>query len=64
MSVLFIMLPVALLIAGGAVIAFVRAARSGQYDDLDTPACRMLLDDDAPPQASRGQADGRSRRQG
>ena len=48
MSVLYIMVPAALLIAGAAVMAFVRAARSGQYDDLDTPACRMLSDDDAP----------------
>jgi cbb3-type cytochrome oxidase maturation protein len=49
MSVLFIMLPVALLIAGTAILAFARAAKSGQYDDLDTPACRMLMDDDQPP---------------
>jgi cbb3-type cytochrome oxidase maturation protein len=48
MSVLFIMLPIALLIAGVAVCAFARAAQSGQYDDLDTPACRMLLDDSDP----------------
>jgi cbb3-type cytochrome oxidase maturation protein len=46
MSVLYIMLPIALLIAGMALAAFIRAARSGQYDDLDTPACRILMDDD------------------
>lgn len=49
MSVLYIMLPAALLIAGAAVLAFIRAARAGQYDDLDTPACRMLLEDDPGP---------------
>ncbi len=48
MSVLYMMVPAALLIAAGAVVAFVRAAKSGQYDDLDTPAYRMLADDDAP----------------
>ena len=46
MSVLFVMLPAALLIAGGAAYAFIRCAKSGQYDDLDTPALRMLSDDD------------------
>jgi cbb3-type cytochrome oxidase maturation protein len=28
------------------VAAFVWAARRGQYDDLDTPALRMLNDDE------------------
>jgi cbb3-type cytochrome oxidase maturation protein len=44
-SVLFIVLPLALLIVGAAVVAFVWSARSGQMDDLDTPAVRMLHDD-------------------
>ena len=46
MSVVFIVLPLALLIVGAGVWAFVRATLSGQYDDLDTPALRMLHDDD------------------
>jgi cbb3-type cytochrome oxidase maturation protein len=46
MSVLFIALPVALIIATLAVILFVIQVRSGQYDDLDTPPRRMLFDDD------------------
>lgn len=50
MSVLFIALPVALLIAGAAVLAFLLSARGGQFDDLDTPPLRMLFDD--PPSAS------------
>jgi cbb3-type cytochrome oxidase maturation protein len=45
MSVLYIVLPLALLIAAAAVIAFIWATRSGQFDDLDTPAVRMLHDD-------------------
>ncbi len=45
MSVLFIVLPLALLLVGAAVVAFVWSARSGQMDDLDTPAVRMLHDD-------------------
>lgn len=48
MSILYIMLPGALLLAAGAVWMFIRAVREGQYDDLDTPAHRMLTDDDRP----------------
>lgn len=45
MSVIFIVLPLALVIVGSAVFAFVRATMSGQFDDLDTPAVRMLHDE-------------------
>lgn len=45
MSVLYIVLPLALLFAGGAVAAYVWAVRRGQLDDLETPATRALLDD-------------------
>lgn len=46
MSVLFIVVPLALLVVGGAIAAWAWSARSGQYDDLDTPAVRMLHDDE------------------
>ncbi|MFG0306762.1 MAG: cbb3-type cytochrome oxidase assembly protein CcoS [Phycisphaerales bacterium JB040] len=50
MSVIWLMIPIALAMAGLAVWAFCRAVRSGQLDDLDTPAIRAVLDDDeAPP---------------
>jgi cbb3-type cytochrome oxidase maturation protein len=45
MSVLYIVLPLALVIVAIAVGAFVWATRQGQFDDLDTPAVRMLHDD-------------------
>ena len=45
MSVLYIVLPLALVIVGGAVAAFIWSARTGQMDDLDTPAVRVLHDD-------------------
>jgi cbb3-type cytochrome oxidase maturation protein len=49
MSVLYIVVPVAFLIAGGMVLAFVWSVKSGQYDDIDTPARRVALDDDDQP---------------
>ena len=45
MSVIFVVVPLAALIGLVAVIAFVYSARRGQFDDLDTPAVRMLYDD-------------------
>ena len=44
MSVIYLVLPLALLIVGGAVLAFVWSAKSGHYDDLETPAVRVLHD--------------------
>lgn len=46
MSILLVMLPAALLLAGLGVWAFVRAARAGQFDDLDTPPLRAVFDDE------------------
>jgi cbb3-type cytochrome oxidase maturation protein len=46
MEVVFILLPLALLVAGVMLGFFVWAVRSGQYDDLETPAVRILLDDE------------------
>ena len=46
MTVLFVVLPLALIFAAGAVIAFIWSVRNGQFDDLQTPALRMLHDDD------------------
>jgi cbb3-type cytochrome oxidase maturation protein len=45
MSVVLVILPLALLIVAAAVFAFVWAARSGQFDDTETPASRVLVDD-------------------
>ena len=51
METIFVLLPLALLIATIAVGFFIWAARSGQFDDLDTPAVRILFDDEEPPAA-------------
>lgn len=45
MSVIAIVLPIALVIAGLAVVAFARAVKRGEFDDLDSPPIRMLNDD-------------------
>ena len=45
MTVVYLLLPLALLIAGVMLGFFIWAVRSGQFDDLDTPAMRVLFDD-------------------
>jgi cbb3-type cytochrome oxidase maturation protein len=44
MTALYLVLPLALAIAGLAVAAFVWTVRSGQLDDVDTPPRRILFD--------------------
>ena len=52
MNIIFILIPLGLVLLVVAVAAFFWAVRSGQYEDLESPAWRILLDDDtAPPDA-------------
>ena len=55
MTVLFVVLPLTLLISAAAVLAFVWATRSGQLDDLETPALRLLHDEDSGPCTGAGE---------
>ena len=45
MTVLFIVLPLAVVFSAAAVAAFLWSTSSGQLDDLETPPLRMLRDD-------------------
>ncbi len=54
MSILYILVPVALLLVLGAVAAYVWSVRSGQFDDLSTPAIRPLIDELPAPRDSSG----------
>jgi len=45
-SVIFVVLPIAMVLLAGAIAAYAWAARRGQFDDLETPAMRALHDDD------------------
>jgi cbb3-type cytochrome oxidase maturation protein len=53
MSVLYLLVPLALVVVAIAVAAYVWAARKGQFDDLKTPAMRVLHDDQEPIVESR-----------
>jgi cbb3-type cytochrome oxidase maturation protein len=45
MSVIYFLIGLGILVAGGFLFAFIWAVKSGQYDDDYTPSVRMLFDD-------------------
>ena len=48
MNVLYLLVPLAIALAAAAVAAFRWAVRDGQFDDVETPAVRVLFDDPEP----------------
>ena len=46
MSVIYLLISISILIAIGFFIAFIRAVKTGQYDDDYKPSVRMLFDDE------------------
>lgn len=48
MSVLIWLIPIALAMGGLGLLAFMWSLKSGQFEDLDGAAHRILMDDDKP----------------
>lgn len=46
MQVIFVLIVVSLLVAGGFLLAFRHAINTKQFDDLHTPAMRILFDNE------------------
>jgi cbb3-type cytochrome oxidase maturation protein len=46
MSVIYILITISIVVAIAFLIAFIKAVKSGQYDDDYTPSVRMLFDDE------------------
>lgn len=46
MSVIYLLISISIVVAVSFFIAFVKAVKSGQYDDDYTPSVRMLFDDE------------------
>tara|TARA_R110002111_G_scaffold153375_1_gene220098 strand:- start:28614 stop:28787 length:174 start_codon:yes stop_codon:yes gene_type:complete len=57
LSVIYIALPVAIALALAAVISFIWTVSRGQYDDLETPAFRILEDDEKRPPPKKETSD-------
>jgi cbb3-type cytochrome oxidase maturation protein len=48
LSILYLLISLAVVLIVIAIAFFVWTIRSGQYDDLEGPAHRILMDDDDP----------------
>lgn len=46
MTILLVLIPVALVLGGLGLAAFLWALKSGQYEDMEGAANRILFDDD------------------
>jgi len=46
MSVIYLLISISIIVAGAFLYAFLRAVKTGQYDDDYTPSVRMLFDDE------------------
>lgn len=53
MAVILILILASLALAGGFLLGFIWAVRSGQFEDARTPALRILTEDKAPAAAPR-----------
>lgn len=53
MESIYLLIPVTLVFVGIAIWAFFWAVDNNQYDDLDSPAHRILFDDDKPRESKR-----------
>jgi len=49
LSIIYLMIPLALILVGVAVWALIWAIRSGQFDDLESHGWSVVLDDDEKP---------------
>jgi cbb3-type cytochrome oxidase maturation protein len=52
MEVMLVLIGFSLLAAAGFLVAFIWALRRGQFDDLTTPAIRMLFESHPPKKQS------------
>ena len=55
MSIVYLLLPASLSLGAGALFVFMWALRSGQFDDLKTPAHRILIEPSSPSLESTSQ---------
>ena len=55
MEVLYLLIPLSLVLIALIVWIFLWAIRSGQFDDLEGPAHRILMDDDDVPAEKPGE---------
>ena len=55
MSVIYFLITISIVVAIFFLYAFIRAVRSGQFDDDYTPSVRMLLEDELKKETNKNQ---------
>ena len=55
MSVIYFLISISIFVAVFFLYAFIKAVRSGQYDDDYTPSVRMLFDDELLKETNKNQ---------
>lgn len=58
MSVIYLLISISIIVAIVFFFAFIKAVKSGQFDDDYTPSVRMLFDDELKPSEQTTQARG------
>lgn len=48
MESVYLLIPISVLLVFGIALAFWWSVRNGQFDDLEGPAFRLLMEDDRP----------------
>lgn len=48
MKILYLLIPIGFAVMGVALWAIIWAVKNGQFDDMEGPAHRILMDDDDP----------------
>jgi cbb3-type cytochrome oxidase maturation protein len=49
MDILYLLIPMSLALVAVIAMIFLWAVKSGQFEDMEGPAHRILMDDDQPP---------------
>ena len=47
MEIVYVLIPLSIVLVTLAIVIFIWATNSGQFEDLDTPAWRILRDDES-----------------
>ena len=46
MEIIYILAPLTIILGGVFLVLFIRSGQTGQFDDVETPAHRMLIDEE------------------
>ena len=52
MEILYLLIPLSVIFVIGIAALFIWSVNSGQYDDLEGPAHKILMDDDTTPDST------------